>query len=503
MRWAKPDAQVVFALHARFLFQQGDGMPLARQSILDAIDVTSIINGSELRQTKVWPSISAPFCLLFAVNRSAHTASGFRMLTPRYEKSFNNAGVMRVDATNAYVVRPQDLRERPETLKILFRGSEADLSLIDRVRRGSFIKLGQYWNSLGEERLAHGNGYQRLRRSSKKNDDGTIGDDASHLHGLPHLDDVRAATLVLNPSSLPIFQIDRLHRARDRNIYSGPVLLVHKSPPAKLQRIQMSVCDEDVVYNESWYGFSAKTADEALLLTRYLALVLGSRIALWISLITSGEFGFEREVVEKSILEDVIVPPFETLTHDRVQEVADLFARLEREGNDVWLEVDAWVAKLYGLGERDLTVINDTLRFNLPYAANRELAQSEPTIEQIKSYCRTLETKLNRFAERFKHTVRVIPVHNLRSSPWRALQVVASQDSKAKDYAMFSAADLRALIAVANRTSATEIVIDEGEERLAIVLLAQARYWNETQARLAAQRIIWTRPELFRERRTA
>ena len=69
MEWAKPDGQIAFALHARLLFQQGDGMPTARQALFEALDVTSIINGAELRQTRVWPQISAPFCILFATNR--------------------------------------------------------------------------------------------------------------------------------------------------------------------------------------------------------------------------------------------------------------------------------------------------------------------------------------------------------------------------------------------------------------------------------------------------
>lgn len=500
MRWAKPDAQIVFALHARLLFQQGDGMPLARQSLLAAVDVTSIINGAELRQTKVWPSISAPFCLLFAVNRPAHEASGFRMLTPRYEKSFNNAGVMRVDATNAYVVRPQDLRERPETLKILFRGSEADLSLIDRVRRGNFTTLGRYWS---EQRLPNGNGYQTLRPSSKRNADETIGEDAADLNGLPHLDKDEEHTLVINSNSLQLFRTPRLHRKRRRQIYAGPLLLIHQSPPADMQRIQMSVCDEDVVYSESWYGYSAKGFSDAQRLLRYLALVLGSRTAMWISLITSGKFGFERDVIEKSNVEEIPIPLFEELGPARVKEADELFERLEMEGNDVWLEVDAWVAKLYGLGERDLTVINDTLRFNLPYAFNREIAQSEPSSEQVDLYCRTLERELTRFSQRSKYTVRVSPLDDRRSSPWQALRVFVSRDDEAEGKAIGPIPDIRALTALADRTSATEIIVDEGEQCLAIVLLAQARYWSETQARLAAQHIIWTRPELFRGRPTA
>lgn len=500
MRWAKPNAQIVFALHARLLFQQGDGMPLARQSLLDAIDVTSIINGSELRQTKVWPSISAPFCLLFAANRPAHTASGFRMLTPRYEKSFNNAGIMRVDATNAYVVRPQDLRERSETLKILFRGSEADLSLIDRIRRGNFTTLGRYWS---EHRLPNGNGYQGLRLSSKRNADGTFGEDATDFKGLPHLCKGDQQGLVVGAESLPSFRTPRLHRRRRREIYEGPLLLIHQSPPAGLQRIQMSVCDADIIYNESWYGYSAKGVADAPRLLRYLALVLGSRTAMWMSLITSGKFGFERDVIEKSMVEEIPIPFFEELGQLRMEQAEELFARLQQDEVGVWPEVDAWVAKLYGLGERDLTVVNDTLRFNLPYATNRELAQSQPSDDQIEIYCQTLQMELARFAQRFQCEVRVNPVHDRRSSPWRELHVFACRDAEAVDPAMGATADFRALTALADRTSAVEIILGEGNQSLAIMLLAQSRYWSETHARLAAQRIIWTRPELFRERPAA
>ncbi|MEF3698225.1 HsdM family class I SAM-dependent methyltransferase [Desulfolutivibrio sp.] len=495
MRWAKPGAQIVFALHARFLFQQGEGMPLARQNLLEALDVTSIINGSELRQTKVWPSVSAPFCLLFAMNRPAHAASGFRMITPRYEKSFNNAGVFRVDPTNAYVVRPQDLRERPETLKILFRGSEADISLIDRIRLGKFTTLKRCWSEHG---LAHGNGYQNFRRSSRRKVNGQVGDNATDLYGLPHLGREKEQPLVVDIKHLPPFQTPRLHYKRKREIYSGPLLLIHKSPPAYMQRIHISICDNDIVYSESWYGFSAKGISNALSLTRYLALVLGSRVAMWIALVTSGEFGFEREVVEKSIVEEIPIPPFETLDTGSVKEAENLFARLEREGQKVWPEVDAWVANLYGLCERDLTVINDTLNFNLPYAANREMAQRAPSIEQIEIYCRTLETELTRFAQRFQRKVRVVPVDGQQLSPWRALHVVFGREVERKDIINTPPPDALVFTAIADRMNATEIIVEEGAQRLVMLLLAQARYWSETQARLAAQRIIWTRPELFR-----
>ena len=125
MEWAKPDGQISFALHARLLFQQGDGMPTARQALFEALDVTSVINGAELRQTNVWPQISAPFCILFATNRTPGVEAGFRFISPRIEESLNKAGGMRIDAMNAVVVSSRQLVETPEILKILFRGSRS------------------------------------------------------------------------------------------------------------------------------------------------------------------------------------------------------------------------------------------------------------------------------------------------------------------------------------------------------------------------------------------
>ena len=168
MEWAKPDGQIAFALHARLLFQQGDGMPIARQALFEALDVTSVVNGVELRQTKVWPQISAPFCILFATNRSPGVEAGFRFISPRIEESLNSAGGMRIDAVNAEVVPSRQLEDTPEILKILFRGSKADFGILQRIRAQGHPTLAAYWREKfglsGRGQLrGSGNGYQKLR----------------------------------------------------------------------------------------------------------------------------------------------------------------------------------------------------------------------------------------------------------------------------------------------------------------------------------------------------
>ena len=137
----RPDC--VRVARARLLFQQGDGMPIARQALFEAMDVTSVLNGAELRQTKVWPQISAPFCILFATNRTPGVGAGFRFISPRIESSLNSAGGMRIDAVNAEVVPSRQLVDTPEILKILFRGSKADLGVVERIRGARTSNTGR------------------------------------------------------------------------------------------------------------------------------------------------------------------------------------------------------------------------------------------------------------------------------------------------------------------------------------------------------------------------
>lgn len=214
MEWAKPGGQIAFALHARLLFQQGDGMIDARRMLFQALDVTSVINGVELRQTKVWPEISAPFCLLIATNRMPETGAGFRLINPRVEATLNASGAMRIDPHSAEIIATQQMVETPDILKILFRGTKADLGLVERIRAKGFPTLEAFWrDAVGisdRGRMAGaGRGYQTLKPSSRtrKKGDGKPGAPAQYLHGLPDITIESLDDFVVNPINLNCFSM--------------------------------------------------------------------------------------------------------------------------------------------------------------------------------------------------------------------------------------------------------------------------------------------------------
>lgn len=493
MEWAKPGGQIAFALHGRLLFQQGDGMPEARAALFGALDVTGIVNGADLRQSKVWPEIDAPFCLLYARNDVPAPGAGFRFVSPHLEHGLNGAGGLRLDAGNAEIVSAQQVAQRPEILKVLFRGGPLGLEVYDRIAARELETLKSYWTQRfgaeGRGLRCAGNGYQKLRPSSRvrKNGDGLPGVLAAYLVDLPELNAEASKEIRVDTASLNGFAMRRIHDPRPREIFRGPLLIVHQSPPAEAGRIRVAVADGDVVFNETYYGYSAHEHPDGARLVRYLALLIGSKPAFWHALMTSGKFGFEREVVEKAIIETIAVPSFEQLPTATREQIVPLFdAVASRNGEAAWADVDAWVAQLYGLRPRDLEVIEDTLRYELPFAAHRKAAQMPPSAAEREHFRAALDAELQPWARRFDKPLAVTLLDPPGGSPWGLLRIDIAQNP-----ATAPADDWPEILRLADRLAGSEVLLAEADGRLWVARLAQARYWSRSAARLLARRIVW------------
>ena len=502
MEWTKPGGQIAFALHARLLFHQGNGMPIARQALFEALDVTSVVNGVELRQTNVWPQVSAPFCILFATNRKPGVEAGFRFISPRIENSLNRSGCMRIDAVNAEIVPTRQLVDTPDILKILFRGSKLDLRIIQRIR-ALHPTLHKFWSekigTAKRKRLrGSGNGYQTLKKSSRirKKGDGRPGVDASYLHGLPKITassfanvNVLVDTPVLHP-----FSHERIHDPRAVDLFAGPQVIVKESPSASAGRIGVVVSDQGTVFKQTFYGYSPGDYSDAALLVRYLALVLGSKLIFWLALVTSGKFGFERDTIEKATLDRIPIPDFEELTSQQRKDIENLIKGLHSESKS-WEEVDEWVACLYGLSQRDLQVISDTLEFNLPLSENKKNAQEAPSATDTARFCEILKDELMPWCDRFGSKLAVDQMPLIASSPWQAIAV---RTGRHEPMDTVPEGDWAGLVRAADEVAASEILMENGSNALLICRLTQKRYWSETQARLLAQRIGWSHVELLK-----
>lgn len=233
-------------------------------------------------------------------------------------------------------------------------------------------------------------------------------------------------------------------------------------------------------------------------LTTYFSLLLGSRIAYWYVFMVSGEFGLEREGIEKAVIEGMPFIAPEALSSADRSETRKLFAAVaHQQTEDAWAKVDEWVAGLYGLSSRDVQVINDTLEMGLPFAANRKRASAPADNRDLAAFQSALQEELAPWGERLdrRFVVKVQQAYG-PMDPWRIMTISGGHAD-----VLQNPDEDREILRLADRVAATEIIHhDEDHDRLWLARLNQKRYWTRSQSRLVARRIIWEHTAFLRGR---
>ncbi|MCB9551046.1 MAG: hypothetical protein H6705_04015 [Myxococcales bacterium] len=153
--------------------------------------------------------------------------------------------------------------------------------------------------------------------------------DATHLRGRPHLTpgDLlarRVDSLRIDAHRLPgVCHPTPSPHARRGHLRRSTPAAARNPPRVNARRVHIS--DEALVYNESFYGYSAHGHPDGRLLVRYLALLLSSRLFEWYNLVTGGKFGVEREVWHKVDVDAFPFMPIEQLDDQRRGEIGLLF----------------------------------------------------------------------------------------------------------------------------------------------------------------------------------
>ena len=489
--WCKPGGRIAMALPARILLKQEDIPRTARETFLRLIDVTGIINCTNLRKTKVWPEVDQPFLLLFARNRKPKDGHSLRFITPYPDVNLNSLGVMRIDAKSVQPIDVQAGSEQPWLWKTLSIGTSLDVAIVGRIRASKGIPLEDYW----VKSYATCEGY-KLAIDQKQNH-------AEALQVLPDLHSPKSEALaepmprfMVDTTRLKKFSRDTLHRTRLRKkgdplrIYRAPLTLVKESPPTDPSKGRALFSLADVAYNESYYGYSAPATPEGELATRYLHLFVHSSLWLYYAMLTSGKLGVERPALQKGDLDRFPIIPVGTLPAETKVEIGSLSSRLLNEDGDVFDDIDALFAKLYGLDRRDLEVIADTLEIRDLSDELGKRASVPPTPTERKTFKARLESILRPF---FKVTGDEAHVELWKpdaaflqtSAPFGLLLISKRGTRMPAPDGLFR----DVLLKLAEDTGSTRI-IQQVEGGLLVALLNQYRYWTPSRARLLGAELV-------------
>ncbi len=496
LEWAKPGGMVAYALHAQhLLFRQGNSAVM-RNALFQCLEITGILNASALRnESRIWPNITAPFCFLVARNQKPNANSSFYYLSPAREKQLNDQALFRIDPQAANSVAQAHAINFPWIFKVLARGSSLDLEVTTKIAGLELDSLPDSFNSpspafcADEDSGRHSQKREPLsdlwRRYGLKNRDGVqtasakSTRDARHLRGLPYLTKHTSNEHRINTQQLPAFDLEYLYRPYERESFFAPLILFRESPKKNRDQRGAIISFEDVIYRETFFGYSCAGHPHPELLAQYIQLISLSNTFIYWALMTSSKFGIERDAILKEDVDAFPTIPLENLSKAQLEEVSSMGADLYKGMLD-WSAVDKFVGKLYGLSRADLRVIDDTLEVSLPYSKNKDYAERAPK-EELETFKAELARILTPFANRADKNLEVTTFET-GIQCWKFIAVRLS----AQPLESQSDANIKIATDIANHFWASQVRLYTSEENIIIGQVAQNRYWTKTRGRLLA-----------------
>lgn len=472
--WCKPGGRIAMALPARILLKQEDIPRRARETFLRLVEVTGIVNGTNLSDTAVWPKMGQPFMLIFARNRRPKPGHTLRLITPQYDTALNRKGEMRIDAKSVQAIEVEATFAQPWIWKTLALGTALDASVVERFHGAGCPRLEDYWEKqLGLLSVA---GYMVKEGQTQRN--------ASFLKRLPDFTSVGDGEFVVNTSGLRTFTRDTACWPRSRDNYRAPLLLVKQAPGLQREKSWALISFEDVAFNQSFHGYSAAKHSDGEAIVRYVQLFAHSWLRMHFALSTRPRFGAERRVLDKADFDDCPIFPFEKLSSEQRQTVAQLSQRLITRDLTVFDEIDTFFGGLFGLDARDMEVVRDTVEVAMPYGESRGRACNAPRPAERERFRKRLESILRPF---FKVTGDEPHVEVWKpdaaflqsAAPFGLLLISKRGTALPAPDGLFR----DALLKLAEDTGSTRI-IQQVEGGLVVALLNQYRYWTPSRARL-------------------
>lgn len=479
-QWAKPAGIIAMALHSRIFLKQTPAGAQAFNAILSGLEITGILNGSNLSDTKVWPRMNQPFMLFFARNNVPFENHHFHFVTPHYEKCLNEKGRLRIDYQSAQPIAAATVSEDSWLLKALTLGTSLDAEVFRKINELEWHDVKSYWERHG---LYSGLGYNRSPKQPQSKE--------SFLRNLHDFDPPGNDSFVVSVSQFLNFGPTSAHRPRDPELYAPPVLVVPESPGGGLLSPKSWVVRVTTAFSSSYYGFSANGSKNADCEIALLHLITHTELFRYHVLMTSSKMGVERRAFLKSNIENFPYPNIEQLTASQRHYAIALSNQLETASSKPWKSINDFIFDLYGLDEYDRQVVKDTLEVAPPYKEARDRANSVPGENDRKLFYAELQRLL---APSFAVTNEIVAIDEVEITkqafhlPWHFFAISSSSTPLSLTHAVQKKL-ISQVTAEANKTGCSKAIVHQ-EGCLIVGIIGQYRYWTLSRARLCALDIL-------------
>ncbi len=472
--WAKQGGILGFALDARFILKQTQPGIIARNAWFQAVQVTGILNGSDLEKTPVWGCHDQPWILLWSRNAKPHLETeAFHLATPVREDELTQRGEFRLDYKSAYEVTAKSVIECPWLCKALAIGSTLDVQVMEKLCRAAQKQtVKSFWK---DANLPCGNGF-----SLKESEGG---------HAPEWLKKMRVfeGETILNQTFGERYPSRRVGRPRTEALFRSPLLLIPKSLGSDSHGDTAYRVPSDVCFSERYYGYSGKGSSSPKVVISLLSVLVHSTLFRHFCYLRSSQVGAGRRIIYKLDIDAFPFPDIEKLSKEQRAEAVRLADMLDAPGETDRKTLDAFVGGLFGLTKADQQVVSDTVTFNGPYAVVREPAMRAVPIDEAADFVRTLEQAIQPFFKGVGQKVKATLVPRMQGDwrqPWAFVTLLLNGDSWTPSEKLIAS-----LVGEASASAASRLVMPLPGGGLIVGLLNKRRFWTRSRARLCALHI--------------
>jgi hypothetical protein len=483
MEWARHDGVIAFAMPAR-LFGRTTGKGFeAWRSILQSLEITGLVNGSDLRWSSVWKDVKVPFCILFAKNKTPNEDHAFYFATPINEPEQNGEGRFRIDYEATCPVEIARVQQQPWLLKTLALGTALDVELMTAIKASRFDTLRHVWDEWDDSGDKTGKGYDRTLNDRQK--------DAEYLSNLLDFEPVPGSFEI--PFGKLITYYEKYHRRtaywpKTKDLWQPPLVIIPQSPGREPKSPRAYLSRRRLAFSQSYYGYSCAGHPEALTLASLLYLLPHSTLFDYFCLMTSRRGGFDRQTFNKEEFDALPFPDVTLLPKKTRTNICLLAERFRLDSPKPWEEMNALIFALYHLNDDAVQVATDTLFSAASYRIAGKDALEGTTIDNRKPFVLTLQSMLEPYFDVCDEHVAVRDMSATMhcDEPWQFVSI--SRSTEAVD---ISANLLRKAMKAANQKGCSRILVRAPRKAgLILGLLNQRRWWTPTRARLCAMHII-------------
>lgn len=338
-----------------FFSRSGTGMA-AVQHVMRLLAPITLVNLSNLRGW-LFATATMPAVVLFARHRPQPSNQVTVVQIP-WTASGARTHSFEVSPSDIIRLSLEDIEVQPIRLKAAAVGRRRDLMLLEAVTLDHPClekRLLDFDTELGVG----------LTRGNKEKE-------APELRDLEVLEagDLQHFNIPLN---LPLWGSAKAERARSRDTYRSPLLIV-KETFKGVPRAIAAVADRDLVFTNALFGASFPVNHRAS--AHLLAAILSSSFATWYFLMSSSEFGIKIERLTRHDFSQLPIPELkQAVRSDAGKQILKIEKTLQLQAvtEEDWHALDEAVFDLYSLDEADRVVVRDgLLRASWRWKAGRE-----------------------------------------------------------------------------------------------------------------------------------